>query len=115
MVPRYALHALGRSPQRTVAGVFGIVLAIGLLSSVLFYIGSSARDMTQRTIANVPVDMRAQALSYNLNTQQTLEPLRSQKDIVAVQPLTMSHFSGSSATKAGQTFTTSTGTIFAVN
>jgi putative ABC transport system permease protein len=111
----YASRALLRSPQRAFAGIFGIVLAIGLLSSVFLFVSSSARDMTQRTIAQVPVDMRAQALAPGMGTQSVQSTLGRQKGVVAVQPLTVSHFSGSSATKAGQTFSTASGTILAVH
>jgi len=91
------------------------VLAIGLLSSVFLFVSSSARDMTQRTIATVPVDMRAQALTYGLDTQAAGKALLRQKGVLAVQPLTMSHFSGSSATRAGQTTSTASGPILPVN
>ncbi|GAC1463195.1 MAG: hypothetical protein NVS2B16_07110 [Chloroflexota bacterium] len=112
---QYALRALSRTPRRAAAGIFGIVLAIGLLSSVFLFVSSSARDMTQRTIATVPVDMRAQALTYGLDTQAAGKALLRQKGVLAVQPLTMSHFSGSSATRAGQTTSTASGPILAVN
>lgn len=111
----YAIRALIRSPQRAFAGIFGIVLAIGLLSSVFLFVSSSARDMTQRTVAQVPVDMRAQALSPGMNVRSVTTTLRQQQGVVAVEPLTMSHFSGSSATRAGQTFSTASGPILAMN
>lgn len=114
-IPQYALRALIRAPRRAAAGIFGIVLAIGLLSSVFLFVSSSARDMTQRTIASVPVDMRAQALTYGLNTHAAQDSLSKQPGVVAVQPLTMSHFSGSSATRASQTTSTASGPILAVN
>jgi putative ABC transport system permease protein len=112
---RYTRHALLRSPRRTLSSVFGIFLAIGLLSGVLFFVGASARTMTQRTLAGVPVDMRVQALTYGLNMAQVQQTLRRQPGVVGAQPLTISHFSGSRFDVGAKTYTTGPGPILALD
>jgi putative ABC transport system permease protein len=112
---RYAWRALLRSPRRTLSSIFGIFLAIGLLSSVLFFVGASARTMTQRTIASVPVDMRVQALTYDLDMAQVQAVLRRQPGIVDARLLTMSHFSGSRFVAGDKTYTTGPGAIIALD
>ena len=114
-IVHYALRALLRSPRRTLTGIFGTLLAIGLLSSVLLFVGASEREMTLRTIANVPVDLRAQALTYDLAMQAVETTLTRQKGIVDAQPFTLSHFSASSFSRDQKSFTTGPGAIVAVN
>src|SRR5438270_2084682 len=92
---QYAWRAVVRSPRRTLSSIFGIFLATGLLSSVLFFVGASARSMTERTVAHVPVDMRVQALSYDLDMSAVQQAVRRHPGVVDAQALTMSHFSGS--------------------
>lgn len=111
----YAWRAVARSPRRTISSVFGIFLAVGLLSTVLLFVGASARSMTQRTIASVPVDMRAQALTYDLDMREVRANLRRQQGILDAQPFTLSHFSGSSFTRDVKTFATGSGAIIAVD
>ena len=114
-IVHYALRALLRSPRRTFTGIFGTLLAIGLLSSVLLFVGASEREMTLRTIANVPVDLRAQALTYDLDLQAVETMLKRQKGIVDAQPFTLSHFSASSFSRDQKSYTTGSGAIVAVN
>lgn len=111
----YAWRAVVRSPRRTAASIFGTVLAVGLLSSVLLFVGASARDMTQRTIAGLPVDMRAEALTYDLDMQAVLADLQRQKGVIDAQRLTLSHFSGSAFARGATAYTTGPGTIVAID
>jgi putative ABC transport system permease protein len=109
----YAWRAVVRSPRRTAASVFGTFLAVGLLSSVLLFVDASARGMTQRTIAAVPVDMRANALTYDLNIPSVQANLLRQRGVVAALPLTLSHFASSAHSQNNSTFTTGAGAILA--
>lgn len=111
----YAWRAVVRSPRRTTASVFGTFLAVGLLCSVLLFVDASARTMTQRTIAAVPVDMRVEALTYDINMPSVRADLLRQKGVIDAQPLTLSHFSGSLYKQGNTTYTTGSGAIVALD
>ncbi len=55
---RYARRDLLRNPRRTLAALVGVVLGVGLFSSVLFFIDGSGASMTKRAVAPVTLDMQ---------------------------------------------------------
>ncbi|MCB0127180.1 MAG: hypothetical protein KDE58_33190, partial [Caldilineaceae bacterium] len=59
----YTRAAILRNGYRTLGMLLGTLLAIGLLSAVLFYVDASAAQMTEAAIRTVPVDMQVVALT----------------------------------------------------
>ena len=59
----YTRASITRNGYRTLAMLLGTLLAIGLLSAVLFYVDASAAHMAQSALAAVPVDMQVVANS----------------------------------------------------
>lgn len=55
---RYVLLDLVRNPRRTVASLVGVVIGVGLFTSVLFFIDGSGASMTARAIAPLTLDMQ---------------------------------------------------------
>lgn len=58
---RYALQAVGRNPRRGGAYIFGLTLAVGLFSAILFFVDASSSRMTQAAVAPLPVDLQARS------------------------------------------------------
>ena len=56
---RHSLRDLVRNGRRTLASVVGVALGVGLFSSIAFFVDGSARSMTGRAVATVPLDMQA--------------------------------------------------------
>lgn len=55
---RFALRDLTRNPRRTLAAMVGVILGVGLFSSVLFFVDASGATMTTRALAPVDIDMQ---------------------------------------------------------
>lgn len=58
MLFKYVWRDLVRNPRRTLASLVGVVLGVGLFSSVLFFVDGSSASMTQRAIAPLALDMQ---------------------------------------------------------
>lgn len=58
MLRSYVLRDLVRNPRRTLASFAGVVLGVGLFSSVLFFIDGSGASMTKRALAPLALDMQ---------------------------------------------------------
>lgn len=54
----YAWRDLTRNPRRTLASLVGVILGVGLFSSVLFFIDGSGAAMTKRALAPLALDMQ---------------------------------------------------------
>lgn len=73
----YARRDLLRNPRRTLASLLGVVLGVGLFSSVLFFIDGSGASMTKRAIAPVAIDMQrvlGSPFGQGLSLEQRLSP-----------------------------------------
>jgi len=58
MLVKYVWRDLLRNPRRTLTSLVGVVLGVGLFSSVLFFIDGSGASMTTRAIAPLALDMQ---------------------------------------------------------
>ncbi len=65
MLVKYVWRDLLRNPRRTLTSLVGVVLGVGLFSSVLFFIDGSGASMTTRAIAPLALDMQ-RVLTYPL-------------------------------------------------
>ncbi|MGH2594636.1 MAG: FtsX-like permease family protein [Actinomycetota bacterium] len=54
----FVLKDLVRNPRRTLASMVGVVIGVGLFSSVLFFIDGSGASMTARAVAPLTLDMQ---------------------------------------------------------
>lgn len=72
---RYVLKDLLRNPRRTLASLVGVVIGVGLFSSVLFFIDGSGASMTARAVAPLTLDMQrvlTAPLGGGIRFEQTL-------------------------------------------
>jgi putative ABC transport system permease protein len=110
----YTLAAISRNGRRTLVYLFGIVLAVGLLSSVLFYVDTSAGHMMQTALQGVRVDMQVVANSPDAEFA-TLEPtVLAQPHVLGGARFDMAAFSGSALVRGQQQTATSAGRIIAI-
>ena len=110
----YTIRLLLRSPGRSLALVAGLALGVALVVSVLFFVDSSSRQLTQTAIAPVPVDMVGHATTATVDESVILSSFRLQPGVAAVEPLDAVDFAA--ASKAGApTEKTPPGRIFAID
>ncbi len=58
MFKRYVLLDLIRNPRRTLSTLTGVMLGVGLLCGVLFFVDGLSTSMTQRSVAPLAIDMQ---------------------------------------------------------
>ncbi len=54
----YVVKDLVRNPRRTLASLVGVIIGVGLFSSVLFFIDGAGASMTARAVAPLTLDMQ---------------------------------------------------------
>lgn len=106
----YALQLTWRNQRRTLTYLFGLVLAVGLFSGILFFVDASANRMTQTAIAPVIVDMQVRSTLANPNMAPVQKALVSEPFVSHVEPVIIADFASLSvpisnqATSAGKLF-----------
>lgn len=106
----YALKLIFRNRRRTLTYLFGLVLAVGLLSSILFFVDASARRMTQTAVAPVVVDMQVRSTLAHPDLTPVADALRREPFVAHVESLTIADFASLSV--PGTNHTTSSGKLF---
>lgn len=92
----YTIRLLLRSPGRSLALVAGLALGVALVVSVLFFVDSSSRQLTQTAIAPVPVDMVGHVTVATADETAILNNFRSQPGVSLVEPLDSVDFAAAS-------------------
>lgn len=92
----YTIRLLLRSPGRSLALVAGLALGVALVVSVLFFVDSSSRQLTQTAIAPVPVDMVGHVTVATADEAAILNNFRSQPGVSLVEPLDSVDFAAAS-------------------
>jgi putative ABC transport system permease protein len=107
---KYAIILIVRNKRRTLTYLFGLVLAVGLFSGILFFVDASAHKMTQAAIAPVVVDMQARSTLAQPNMGPVREMLVNESFVTQVEPIIIADFTSLSlpvsnqATSAGKLF-----------
>ncbi len=96
----YALQLVTRNPRRTGTYLFGLVLAVGLFSGILFFIDASSRRMTQAAVQSVKVDMQVYSTLATPALEPVLAAIRQTPGVIGAQPLLKTDFGGA-ATAVG--------------
>lgn len=110
----YSLRLVLRSPGRSLTLVAGLALGVALVVSVLLFVASASRQLTQTAIASVPVDMVGHATVATVDENAILANFRSQPGVNSVEPLEAVDFTAASKAGSGQTKTPA-GRIFAID
>ncbi len=109
----YTARLLLRSPGRSLALVGGLALGVALVVSVLLFVQSSSRQLTQTAIAPVTVDMIGHATTATVDEAAVVKGFRAQPGVTAVEPIDVVDFSA--ASKAGVTQKTPAGKVVAID
>lgn len=112
MTFRYAWRLVTRNPRRTFTYLFGLALAVGLFAGILFFVDGTTRQMTDLAIAPVKLDLVAHATTPEVNVTDAARVIRTQRGIVAAEPLFSADFA--SARAAGSSQASPSGRMFAV-
>ena len=106
----YALQLTLRNRRRTLTYLFGLVLAVGLFSGILFFVDASANKMTQTAIAPVVVDMQVHSTLAHPDMAPVRTVLEGESFVTHVEPVVIADFTSLSvpisnqATTAGKLF-----------
>ncbi|MEZ4620058.1 MAG: hypothetical protein R2867_31775 [Caldilineaceae bacterium] len=111
----YTRAAILRNGYRTLGMLLGTLLAIGLLSAVLFYVDASAAQMTEAAIRTVPVDMQVVALTLKTKLATLQSQLAAQSGVKTVEPFSLAGFTSGQLTGGDRATATTPGALIAVN
>ena len=106
----YALQLTLRNRRRTLTYLFGLVLAVGLFSGILFFVDASANKMTQTAIAPVVVDMQVSSTLAHPDMNPVRTALEGESFVTHVEPVIIADFASLSVPISNQV--TPTGKLF---
>jgi putative ABC transport system permease protein len=109
----YAWRLVMRNPRRTATYLFGLTLAVGLFSGILFFVDATARQMTATAIAPVKLDMIAHATKPDVNITDMVPTITALRGISAAEAVFAGDFA--SAQRVGSTQSTPSGRMFAIS
>jgi len=109
----YAWRLVRRNLRRTATYLFGLTLAVGLFSGIMFFVDATARQMTATAIAPVKLDMIAHATKPEVNVTGMISTITALRGVSAAEPVYAADFA--SAQKAGRTQATPSGRMFAIS
>jgi putative ABC transport system permease protein len=110
----YARAVTFRNKRRVLVYLFGVILGVGLLSSVLFYVDSSASHMTATSLQGLQVDMQAVADNQSTNLSALRLTMLAQPHVSAAERFDLAGFSGSALVRRNQTTRTAAGALVAI-
>ena len=113
MTLTYAWRLVTRNARRSATYLFGLALAVGLFSGILFFLDATARQMTTTAIAPVKLDLVAHVTKPDVNIVPMIPILAAQRSVSAAEPVYAADFS--SAQKLGATQASPAGRMFAVS
>jgi putative ABC transport system permease protein len=110
---KLALAGLARAPERTLARVLVLAVAVGLLGAMLLFIGSSLRTMTGSAIRSVPLDWQGPVASYAA-ARSVAAGVARQPGVRYATPAATAPFAGVSHTGAAGVSNAGSGSLLAV-
>lgn len=113
MALSYAWRLISRNLRRTLTYLFGLALAVGLFSGVLFFVDASASQMTTIALAPVKLDIVAHATTPSVDVAKAAQSIVAQRGIKAAEPVFTADFA--SAGKPGGSQMSHAGRMFAMN
>jgi len=110
MIFSYAWKLVTRNSRRTFTYLFGLALAVGLFSGILFFVDVTARQMTTTAIAPVKIDIIAHGTKPDVNITDAAPTIAVERGVSAAEPVYAADFSsaiklnGSQPSPAGRMF-----------
>lgn len=112
MILSYAWKLVTRNPRRTLTYLFGLALAVGLFSGILFFVDVTARQMTATAIAPVKIDIIAHGTKPDVNIADAAPTIASARGVSAAEPVYAADFT--SAVKLNGSQPSPAGRLFAI-
>lgn len=112
MILSYAWKLVSRNPRRTFTYIFGLALAVGLFSGILFFVDATSRQMTAMAIAPVKIDIVAHGTGPDVNVVNAASTIAEQHGIRVAEPVYAADFS--SAVKLNGDHPSPAGRMFAI-
>lgn len=112
MILQYAWRLVLRNPRRTATYLFGLALAVGLLSGILFFVDATGREMTATALAPVKLDIIAHAVKPDFDPSTAAPAIAAQRGILGAEAVTAADFT--SAVKVGGAQPSPVGRMFAL-
>ncbi len=112
MTLAYAWRLVTRNPRRTGTYLFGLALAVGLFSGILFFVDVTAREMTATALAPIKLDIIAHATEPTVDVGAAAPVIAQQRGILGAEPVTAADFA--TAVKVGGTHPSPSGRMFAL-
>lgn len=110
----YATAVIFRNPRRILVYLFGIILGVGLLSSVIFYVDNSASHMTATALQTLPVDMQVISSNPGSNLSSIRMTILAQPHVLSAERFDLASFDGSDLVRGNEKTRTSAGAIIAI-
>jgi len=112
MILSYAWKLVTRNPRRTFTYLFGLALAVGLFSGILFFVDATARQMTATAIAPVKIDIIAHGTKPDVNIADAAPTIAAGRGVSAAEPVYAADFT--SAVKLNGNQPSPAGRMFAI-
>ena len=112
MILPYAWRLVTRNGHRTGTYLFGLALAVGLFTGILFFVDVTARQMTETALAPVKLDLIAHATAPDVDIGPIAQGLVGQRGLTTVEPVIAADFA--SAQKVGAALASPAGRMFAI-
>lgn len=113
-IPDYSRAVIFRNTRRILVYLFGIILGVGLLSSVLFYVDTSASHMADTALQALPVDMQVISGNHDTDLNALRTTILAQPHVLSAERYDLASFNGSDLVRGDQKTQTSAGAIIAV-
>jgi putative ABC transport system permease protein len=114
MVLRHAARLVVREPRRSLAALVGVAIASALVTSVLLFGAASGSTVTQRALADLPVDGQV-VLGSNAKTADALAIIKADPAVRSVSAFELAHFERAATNKAGTATQTSVGVLVGID
>ena len=112
MILSYAWRLVTRNSRRTLTYLFGLALAVGLFSGILFFVDVTARQMTATAIAPVKIDIIAHGTKPDVNIIDAAPTIAVERGVSAAEPVYAADFT--SAVKLNGNHPSPAGRMFAI-
>ncbi|MCE1196757.1 ABC transporter permease [bacterium] len=115
MILSYTWKQFRRNPARSWIVAISLALAVGLFSSIVYFVDASSRSMTQSVIAPVRLDMVANVIDPQADPIAMSAALAGKTGIATAQPVQSIDFSSLSKVGGSKALASPAGRLFAVN
>lgn len=111
---RHAVRLVLRERRRSLSALIGIAIASALITSVLLFGAASGSTVTQRVLADLPVDAQV-VLTATGDAGAAHTILQADPAVQAISAFELAHFDSAAANKEGSATQTSAGVLLGID